>query len=270
MIIFYLWLVVQIVVESLPISSSGHCALLERIAKYFGVVIPDGVMYIDSIAIKTELVEHYTHGVTMLILAIYFFDRWFFLLKHIGRCYKIIGRLIGLAFIADCCTAIFYGIFHAYGKPPLPLGVGFIITALILGASRKAPVNKQAVLTWQKAILLGIVQGIALLPGISRFASTYVAARYLALTPERALATSFMIQWPLIAAAFAQSLYAIMQYPPAMILFRCDILIVLGVAGIIAYGLFSWAARMAYTNNFWKFGLYMGVPVILWLFLAVS
>lgn len=269
MFVFYALLFLCIVLESFPISSSGHMVLFERIVEKFGYAF-DYVhaSFAACDVVMGDLLEHFVHGATVVVLAVFFFPRWFFLLKNFRRCGRIIFKIISLAFVADCITALLYLLFHFYGNPALPLGMGFAITATLLLALRCVPASKQsAAFDIRKALILGFVQGVALLPGISRFASTFVCARLLALPAHKAFEVSFLIQWPLICAAFLNSMRVMVVCPQARVLLAWDVLAVMALASLVAYAAFCWVARMAYAEKLWKFGVYMLVPIMVWLLL---
>lgn len=254
--------------ESFPISSSGHMLLFERVVEKMGYAFDYAHASLAACdVVMGDLLEHFVHGATVVVLAVFFFPRWFFLLKNFRRCYKIIFKIIGLAFVADCVTAFFYLFFHVYGKPAWPLGVGFAITAALLLTLRFIKSASNQRFGMGKALILGFVQGLALLPGISRFASTFVCARLLALPTHKAFEVSFLIQWPLICAAFLNSMRVMVVCPAARVLLAWDVLAVVVLASVVAYVAFCWVARMAYANQLWKFGVYMLVPIAVYMLL---
>lgn len=265
MFVFYLWLFLCIVLESLPISSSGHIALFERIAHKMGYVFDwTHNAFAACDVVMGDLLEHFVHGATAVVLALFFFSRWFFLLKNFKRCYRIVFKIIGLTCVADCVTACLYLLFHFYGKPALPLTLGFAITAILLLISRFAQSASNHVFDLRKALILGAVQGIALLPGISRFASTFVCARFLQLPTRKAFEISFLLQWPLIFAAFLNSIRVMVVCPEARALLAWPVPATIAIAIVVAFALFCLVARMVYANQLWKFGVYMMVPIVVW------
>ncbi|MCK4517445.1 undecaprenyl-diphosphate phosphatase, partial [Candidatus Babeliales bacterium] len=139
------------------------------------------------------------------------------------------------------------------------LGVSGIIKSLRTSGQSKSTAES---LNIRKALILGCVQGIALLPGISRFATTYVAGRWLHLSPRRAFQISFLIQLPLISAAFVQGLYKIVGTPEGILLSSGRGLLTLVLATVIGFFALCFAQKLAYQEKFWWFGFYLLVPTL--------
>ncbi|PKN47598.1 MAG: UDP-diphosphatase [Deltaproteobacteria bacterium HGW-Deltaproteobacteria-17] len=82
------------------------------------------------------------------------------------------------------------------------LGLTFLVTAIVLvlsewTAADRPPKN----LTWKGALLIGLVQGVAVFPGISRSGATIAAALILGLSSEKAARFSFLLAIPVIGGA---------------------------------------------------------------------
>jgi undecaprenyl pyrophosphate phosphatase UppP len=112
------------------------------------------------------------------------------------------------------------------------------------------------------AFILGLVQGIALLPGISRLATTYAAARWLGMQPRKAFEVSWLIAVPLFFAASMQGIYKIMYMPHAHELVVGFLPYILP-AGLLAYIALKITAYLFYTHRAWWFGVYMLLPISL-------
>lgn len=264
MLYIYLILFTQTVLESLPVSSSGHVALVDLLyQKYLGAIlqwpiIPVAVFdpWFDSL-----------HAITAIVLALFFLRDWVFLLTNISRTWRIVLKLIALVGIADVITCAFYGLFHFY-PVALPLTVGFCITGMLL-ASLRFLGQKNARRSWglRDAIILGVVQGVALLPGISRLAATFVAARWLGYSNERAFHLTWMIQWPLIAAASMLGYYNLYKQHMLAEFYSGWMLLAYLLAGVGAYAALWMLHWCVMRNRVWWFAYYMILPAGLALFL---
>ena len=86
---------------------------------------------------------------------------------------------------------------------------------------------------WSDALLVGLAQMFAILPGVSRSGSTITAGRALRLTREGAAVFSFLMSMPIIAAA------AVLKVPQVL---RTEGLSAPLVAGVLASALSGWLA----------------------------
>lgn len=317
MLCFYLLTCVQIIVESFPISSSGHWYLLLNLLKKFdndcaNIISHQNIFTFDFL----QSFDYVLHAVMLIVLSIFFFDRWKLYLVRMQSCLPIFFKVVCLTALADMVTGCFYLFFKMY-PVEFPLVVGFGITAVSLLSlyfinpslsfvtfsvntentqdERKGVFvsylfkfyssikNKFSsplvlsvfhldekcnegwrgpVLTPSKALILGLIQGIALLPGISRLATTYAAARWLGLQPRKAFEVSWLIAVPLFLAASMQGAYTIWNMPQVHELLVGSFPYIIG-AGFIAYAGLKFTAHLLYTNRAWWFGVYMVLPICL-------
>lgn len=196
--------------EFLPISSSGHLVILQH---FFG--IKEGNLFF------TEMLHF---GTLISIVIVYFND----IIKIIVEFFKMLGsgiknkkfkivndyqKLALLIIIGSIPTAIIGFLFedffkNLYSSSILPIGVAFLITGLLLWIANKKPHENKKVsnMTILDSLTIGIFQGIAIIPGISRSGSTIVAGLLRGL--DRSLATefSFLLALP---ATFGAGLFGI-------------------------------------------------------------
>ena len=250
---FYIWAFLQIVLESLPISSSGNVFLwLHLFQNYLNFNFNHAIDMFDF--------DFLLHGPTILIVALYFSKDW------IAYVRSVIGRGVAVPFLlvycawADLLTAVWYAVFKATGKGWFPLSVGFFITSAALFSLLWAPKNaakKDETLSLYHATLLGMVQGIALLPGLSRFGMTYVVARHSRYSSENAFRYSFLLQMPLIGAAFLKGCYSfyLFEHKDQLLhpLFGLTILI----STILSYFALVWVGTLVRKNQIYLFGWYV-------------
>lgn len=195
----------QGVTEFLPISSSGHLVLLQN---FFG--IKEGNLFF------TEMLHF---GTLISILIVYFND----IINIIIEFFKMIGegiknknfkikngyqKLALLIIIGSIPTAIIGFLFEdffktLYSSSLLPIGMAFIITGFLLWIANRKPYENKNVknMSFLDSIIIGLFQGIAIIPGISRSGSTIVAGLLRGL--DRSLATefSFLLALPAIFGA---------------------------------------------------------------------
>jgi len=249
----------QVILESFPISSSGHLFFLKK--------------FFQKNLDKTGLsfVEHFSHVPTFLIIAAVFWKEWTSIfLKLIRfdfgrdsyrRLLSIVIRIALLALVVCLITIFFYMILKIFGGKFVFLTeqtsvlIGFSITTLILLSTLFVPENRE-IWDFRKSVILGVAQGISLLPGISRLGTTYVAARWLGISSRRSLQISFLGFVPLIMGSAFEGC---MKLRKIKISFELNfssmnlilIAILLGFVGLLI------TKRLAYKSKFWGFGIYM-------------
>lgn len=105
--------------------------------------------------------------------------------------------------------------------------------------------------------------GIALLPGISRLASVFVATRWLGYTNRQAFEISWMVQVPLIVAAATKGLYVLCQQNELYIFTDWYVWVVIAVATLLSWctlWVCNWLVRR---NRVWWCAVYMVVPLVM-------
>ncbi len=219
-----------IALESLPISSSGHIQLLQALSVH-------AHYYLESLS---QAFEFALHGPFAIMLALFFFKPWlsFVFYNNSYTFWQLMSRFACI----EVMTGLLYGIFAFIGKPPLPLSIGFLISAASLFSIAYAPVPTNSFTFWT-ALLLGLVQGLALIPGISRFALTFAVAHWCGFSLAQAFQLSFLIEWPLLIAGAIKgiiSMHAQHQLPE---LLNLPMGLVMLVATLSAAGLLKlvWA-----------------------------
>ena len=231
--------VLQIIIESLPVSSSGHAQLL-------GLSLPDSI-------------DRLTGGATVIVLMIYFFrDIVFWINYGINKPKKIFSFLL-LIMMADSVTVFLYTLLKAV-SPVFPLWFGFLITALALLSLAWRVHDAQKNIDYKSFFLIGLVQGIACLPGISRLATTYTAAAWSGYPPAVAFRISCALQIPLFAAGFLEGLHTLW---PQRFALQIDLLHVVMIIGAMigAYLLLWLVEKLMKSHTLWYLGWYMFIPV---------
>ena len=201
---------VQGLTEFLPVSSSGHLAACALWAERLGL---GGARGEEPLLLGVVL-----HVATLAAVLVYFRAQALDAVLGAGRGLKALarGRLrealeadagVGLA-LAICVGTIPTGAIGLVIKgpteriegSPAALGLCFLATAALLAATRwwKGGARR---LDWRAALIIGIVQGIAVLPGVSRSAATIVAGLALGLDREEAVRFSFLLSVPAVAGA---------------------------------------------------------------------
>ena len=177
--------------EFLPISSSGHL-LLGRMV--LGLTIDESPAY--------KILDILLHVGTLIPVIIVFWKDWWEMLKNPFK-----SRTLLLLFIASMPTLVFKVIFDDFidsCDTGWFLGVSFLMTAVFLlvaeyVSSKNA--HKTGKVGFFHAIVMGCMQGIALLPGVSRSGSTLAGGLLSGLDRKSGAKFAFMMSAPAIAGA---------------------------------------------------------------------
>lgn len=235
-----------IVLESLPISSSAHLQLLYAISAYLN----------HTVEVLSEGLEFALHGPFAFMLALFFFKPWISFVFY-NESYTFVQLIMRFACI-ELITVFFYSVFSLVGKPSVPLWIGFFISALCL-ASLSFVQHTGQQFNYHTAVLLGVIQGIALIPGLSRFALTFVAARWCGFTLHQAFQLSFLIEWPLLVAGSIKGVISLLRYGQLQELLNLPMCFVMLIAAISAAGALK-GVWIVFERNYTPFfALYLGV-----------
>ena len=183
--------IVQGLTEWLPISSSGHILLFEKILGYSG-------------GLDFEVALHFG---TLMAVFLYFrreiidITRDFFSFK-----WKTENGRFGWLLVIGTIPAVIVGLlvrnyFDTVLSDLLLLGMGFLVTGvllLIVGFTKNA---KFMQLTWKKSLIIGGAQAVAILPSVSRSGATIASGILLGLDEKKAMTFSFLLSIPAILGA---------------------------------------------------------------------
>ena len=201
--------ILQGLTEFLPVSSSGHLVL----ARHFLHVAESG-----DIAF-----EIFLHLGTLLAVLIYFRKTLLDLLISLtrwsnstsNRQYRYHHMLILYLAIATLATGVVYLVagdfLEAQFSQPLTVAVMLLATGAIIFASDfvkdgSIPASSMGII---RSTVIGLVQGLAIMPGISRSGSTIGSSVILGIKRKDAATFSFLLSIPAILAGNAKEFSAL-------------------------------------------------------------
>jgi len=178
--------IVQGIAEFLPISSSGHLVLLQRV---FGMEEP---------ALTFDIVVHL--GTLVAIVAVFWPDIWALVKKPFS---KMTGLLIVGTLPLVIAGVFLRDIVENYLRSGIWLAAAFTVTGvLLIMADRITEGRKEERdITVVDALIVGCMQAFALPPGISRSGTTITGALARGINRETAAKFSFMLAIIAIAGA---------------------------------------------------------------------
>ena len=117
-------------------------------------------------------------------------------------------------------------------------------------------------LTIKDAIIIGLFQMCALLPGLSRSGMTLVGCLFCKLNKESALKYTFMLYFPVSVASFGLSSIKVMKAGlDSSLLLSYSLGLV--AAFIFTYITYNWLSKLVKNGKLWKFSIYCVIVAIL-------
>ncbi len=206
--------IIQGLTEFLPVSSSGHLVLFQHLfglkeaELFFDVCVHLGTLVAIVIVFRQEIIKI----LSALLQLVYLRGQKEKFLQRVDSDPDL--KMALLIVIGSIPTAIlgllFSGIADRLFSSTLITGLMLMVTGLLLWLTRKAESHAASAssgdLSTGKAVVIGIVQGLAIIPGISRSGFTISTGLLLGVDRETAARYSFLLSIPAIVGAGILSL----------------------------------------------------------------
>ncbi|UQX13094.1 undecaprenyl-diphosphate phosphatase [Candidatus Mycobacterium methanotrophicum] len=195
--------VVQGLTEFLPVSSSGHLAIVSRI--FFAQDAGASFTAVTQLGTEIAVLVYFARDIVRIAKA------WFaglLLAAHRDVDYRM-GWHVIIGTIPICILGLFFSDEIRSGVRNLWVIATALVafSAVIALAERLGRQGRQVnQLTWRDAIVVGVAQTLALVPGVSRSGSTISAGLFLGLDRELAARFGFLLAVP---AVFASGLFSL-------------------------------------------------------------
>ncbi|MBN9655781.1 undecaprenyl-diphosphate phosphatase [Halobacillus sp. GSS1] len=212
LIIKYLFLgIFQGFTEPIPISSSGHLVIAQELLGVelegltFEVLVNFGSLVAVLIIYREDLIRLIQNGFG------YLFNRSQRHQQQKDDFDFIIYLIIGT--IPAGVLGVLLGDAIEVLSTVQTVGITLIITGIALWLIRNLRGRKgDGQLTWKDALIVGIGQAVALIPGISRSGATIVAAMFLGMKQETALRFSFLLFIPVSLGTMLLSIEDVIKH----------------------------------------------------------
>jgi len=196
---------VQGVTEFLPVSSSGHLVVLEHLWK----------LPAESRLPLTVML----HGATALAVIFYFAPLLVRLIRGLWArnaerrraSWRMVGFIVLASVPAGVAGLAFGDLIDRAFSSPLLVGLMLFVTGGVLFGTQFTRVRDREQsprgdcprdMGWMRALLVGVAQAIAVLPGISRSGATIASGLYVGMERKEAFEFSFLLAVPAITGAF--------------------------------------------------------------------
>jgi undecaprenyl-diphosphatase len=246
--------VVQGLTEFLPISSDGHLAL---VYKAFGE--------------KPDLsFEILLHAATLIAMIVYFRHDIARLLSALSPAHKdrtADRRLLVLIVLGTVVSGVvaltLSDVVEPLSESLVWVGMFFLATAALLAAAeivyaRVTRLDDPSRMSWPRAGMVGLLQGLAVLPGLSRSGSTISAGVFAGLEREQAARFTILLGIPIITLAVGKDFVDLLGGDT-----RLPGLLVSAVgfaaAGLAGYAAIWWLLPFLKTHRLWGFAAYTAI-----------
>lgn len=223
---------IQGVSEFLPISSSGHLALLP----YFFELKDPGVIFDLLMHLGTAIaVLLYFHKEVKVLI-----EQFLLLVfKRNTTDTVFVQNFLMATFFSFVLILILKKTALTYGRTSLFIGINFIVFGILMFLSdRLKPkgLNLLEVKGWKQSILIGLSQSIAIFPGVSRSGITLTTSRALGMGRYEAGKFSFLLSIPVILGSIVFKLPDILSGEATYV---SPLIIFVGIFSSFIFGLLT-------------------------------
>ncbi|MFC1696822.1 undecaprenyl-diphosphate phosphatase [Nanoarchaeota archaeon] len=258
--------IIQGITEWLPISSSGHLAIVEHFLNitakdlvFFNVMLHFGTVLVIILVFRKEIIN--------LLKSLFSKSRDKTTIEYKKMFYLLILASIPIALIGF----FFYDFFENAFSNMILVAIALIITGLILYSSKLTlKSQKKKSITILDSIFIGIAQALAVMPGISRSGATISTALIRNIDRQKAATFSFLLAIPAILGATAFQLYKGIQENQILINQTLGITIIgVLVSFMVGYISLTWLLKIIKQGNFHYFSYYCWVIGLLILIISI-
>lgn len=199
--------IIQGLTEFLPVSSSGHLVLFQNL---FGLREPE-IFFDVSVHVGTlvAICVFFFKDLRGIVATLFSVSTWSVREGSLweGLCQKPEMRLLGLILVGTVPTALLGLLFRPMAGKLFSsvriVGAMLLVTGLLVWLTRGLKREGRDItrLTIWDALCIGVIQGVAILPGISRSGATIAMGLFKGLSRETAARYSFLLSIPAILGA---------------------------------------------------------------------
>lgn len=258
--------VLQGITEFLPVSSSGHLALFQHFSKveaessgFIMALLHLGTLVAIFVAFRETIWALIKEALSML--------KDIFTLKFTLKQMNDERKMIVMLIVATLPLVILYPFKSVYDSIVakgglLLLGFCFLYTSAILFISDRRDNGKKTVreMSYGNALFIGLFQGIALFPGISRSGSTIGSSLIVGFSKDFAVKFSFILGIPAILGGCLVEIKEAMETSvPVEILPMVIGFVVAAIVGYLSIKMIDWLVKTDKYKVFAYYTLVVGI-----------
>ena len=189
--------IVQGLTEFLPVSSSGHLVIFQKLLNFHD----PGVLFEIAVHLGTlvAVLIYFRKDIGEIIASLFVWKKD--APEHIKRAHHLLLHLIIASIITAVIGFAFKEKLESLFENTLLVGFMLIITGGVLFASDKIKNTQKKNMSVSSSLLVGLAQSIAILPGISRSGATITTGIFTGRTRDLATRFSFLLSIPAILGA---------------------------------------------------------------------
>jgi undecaprenyl-diphosphatase len=194
---------VQGLTEFLPVSSSGHLAIVSRI--FFAQDAGASFTAVSQLGTELAVLVYFARDIVRIVKA------WFnglLVAAHRNVDYRL-GWYVIIGTIPICILGLFFADEIRTGVRNLwVIATALVVFSAVIALAERLGRQSRHIdqLTWRDAVVVGLAQTLALVPGVSRSGATISAGLFLGLDRELAARFGFLLAIP---AVFASGLFSL-------------------------------------------------------------
>lgn len=250
---------VQGLTEFLPISSSAH---LRIIGEFLPSAQDPGAAFTAITQIGTELAVLIFFRVEIASIVRNFVRANILRSSSLSKEDQADNRLGWMIIVGSIPIFILGFLFQDSIKTTFRsltlIAITLIVFALILGAADYFGSNAKAMkeLSFRDALLLGLGQSLALIPGVSRSGMTIAVGRSLGYNRSAATKISFFLAIPAVLGSGVYQLYQTLSDPTTEVFSLAETFAATIVAFVVGYAVIAWLMRYISKASFRPFVIY--------------
>jgi undecaprenyl-diphosphatase len=261
--------VVQGLTEFLPVSSSGHLAIVSQIV--FDADAGASFTAVTQLGTEIAVLVYFARDIVRIIKA------WFGGLRdvtHRSPDYWL-GWYVIIGTIPICVLGLFFKDQIRSGVRNLwVIATALVVFSVVIALAERLGRQSRHIdqLTWRDAILVGVAQTLALVPGVSRSGATISAGLFLGLERELAARFGFLLAIP---AVFASGLFSLPDaFHPVtegMSATGPQLLVATVIAFVIGLAAVTWFLQFLVRHSmYWFVGYRVVAGAGVWILLATG
>lgn len=181
---------VQGLTEFLPVSSSGHLALFQGVFSEQNI----GLDILVHFATLFAVVLYFSKDIFLII-------KDFFTLDKKNENFNLVWFILFASIPAGILGFLINGFVESLFSNFLNIGFGFIVSGMFLFVASFSNKVKKYSLNFNKSLIIGFSQALAIFPGVSRSGATISTGLLSGLEREKAIKFSFLMSIPVIIGA---------------------------------------------------------------------